>query len=84
MFDRVGKELRLGQSIDIHLNGMYTGTIIDIREIPLAVSKNQLAPPQIAIQMVLTHVPKDGRNCGVYVVAEPEASTEKPKIELVQ
>ena len=84
MFDRSGRELKVGQTIDIHLNGMYTGTIVDIREIPIAVTKNQLTPPQIAIQLVLTHVPNDGRNAGVYVIAEPETSQEKPKIELVQ
>lgn len=84
MLDRTGKALQLGQTVDIYLNGIYTGVIVAIHETHMMVSKNKQAPPQLAIQMVLTHIPNDGQHAGVYIIAEPESVAEPAKIELVQ
>lgn len=84
MFDRCGREIKLGQQVDINLNGTYTGIVVDIKEIPMVVAQGKMAPPQIAIQLILTHLPHDGKNCGVYVISEPEAAQAQPKIELLQ
>lgn len=76
MQDRTGRELKKGQSVDILLNGMFTGVIIDIREVPIAVTKDRLAPPQLAIQLIVQHVPATGSNAGVYIVGEPSDETK--------
>jgi len=78
MVDRSGKTLAVGQSVDILLSGMFTGTLVEIHDVPMAVSQNKFAPPQLVIQISVHHVPKDGIHAGVYIVADeqPEAASK--------
>ena len=73
MNDPTGKEVKLGQRIHIYLNGMFPATIIDVREAPMVMGRKQV-PPQVALQLTLQHIPGDGRNCGFYIVGDPEES----------
>lgn len=72
LLDKTGKELRKGQLVDVVLNGVFSGVIIDIKEKAIAINRSQMAPPQIAIQVLVQHVPNDGVHTGVYVIQEPE------------
>lgn len=83
MVDKLGREIKNGQVVDILVNGIFRGIIVGIREVPIIMPNNQRAPAQIAIQMIVQHVPQDGEICGVYVISEPEEE-EKSALTLVQ
>lgn len=78
MIDRAGRLIKKGQTVDILLNGMFTGVVVDVREVPMVIATGRMAPPQLAIQLMVQHVPQDGERAGVYIVGEPEPQIEMP------
>ena len=77
MFDRTGKTVQVGQTVDILLNGIFQAEIIAIHEMPMIMPNKQAVQPQVQLRLLLSHVPHDGRNCGFYIISEskiPETS----------
>lgn len=80
MFDRTGREVKLGQLVEINLSGMYRAIVVNIHEVQLAVSEKKMAPPQVKLQIILDHMPEDGRTTDFYIVGELKADEAKPSL----
>lgn len=76
--DKTGKELKVGQFIDIPLQGISVveGMIVDVKSLPIQVPGRGPIPAHIVVQMVMT-LPA-GPNGGIwcYVTKEPNEGKE--------
>lgn len=80
--DKSGKELKVGQLVDLHILQPATGLVVDVKHSPLEVPGQGVMPACVTIQVTLT-IPA-GREGGVwcYVIKDPpERQENEPVIE---
>lgn len=79
--DKAGKPLEVGQYVDLQIQQMASGLVVDVRHAPLEVPGQGLLPPCVTIQIVLT-IPA-GAQGGVwcYVVKDAPKPEEEKKAQ---
>ena len=71
--DKTKRKLKIGQTVDILLVGMFHGKVIAIKDSPIALSPNQQIQPHVAIQIISTpFIRPDGAVDDVYIIAEAD------------
>lgn len=81
--DKTGRKLKIGQVVDVVMLGTFHGKVIDIKEVPFALSSTQTLSPHAVIQIITTpYIDKNGAVADVYILQEPDPK-EKSDIKLV-
>lgn len=80
MKDKTGRDLRVGQVVDLHINEMMSAYVVEIHETPVADAAGRVRPPFIMLQVTIPLRADPRVGADVYIVREPEP--ERPKIVL--
>jgi hypothetical protein len=80
IIDKSGRVLRAGQLVDIPMNGMFTGNIMEVIEPTITISGRPPAAPSVIVQ-ILINMPVNPRNgvCdNLYLVKDAPKSELDP------
>ena len=75
--DKSGKELEVGQLVDIQIPQLATGLVLAVRHTPISTPDGQEIPAHVQIQFLLT-VPA-ARDGGVWCYVVKDAPSEEKK-----
>lgn len=71
--DKTGRKLKVGQTVDVMLLGMFQGDILQIKDSPISIPGHQPILPHIAIAVVSTpFIAPNGMVHDVYIIGESQ------------
>lgn len=79
IMDKTGRGIEVGQVVDMPLLGTFQGMIMEITEAPLVLSREQVIPPHLKVQIIATPaIMPNGYVDRVYIIGE--ADPENPLV----
>ena len=77
IYDRTGRDLKKGQTVELNLQGMFSATVVDIRENSIAVPGRGVEPPMVVVQVIVP-LYLERPIADLYVISEPQP--KKPEL----
>ncbi len=74
MNDKCGKEINVGDIVDVYCSGMLSAFVVEIRNGGLADSSGHIEPALLVLNIAVPLKMNPGQNAQVYIVREAPAS----------